>query len=145
MIGIHMVIGVGEAVITMVVLSAVARVRPGLLVEREEHTSSLASVSGYSLVLLTAVVLFLSPFASIWPDGLETVAMTLGFDSHAVQHPMIPSWLAGYRIPWIESPIVSMLAAGAIGVAVVLLIAWAYLSFAHHREESQTKKTSNAT
>ena len=119
MVSVHSVIGVGEALITTLVLAAIVRVRPELL--DAEHASHKAGFSGiaYALVLACVVTLFIAPFASPWPDGLERVASTLGFSSRALVAPGISSPVADYRLPGVGSPVAATVLAGLLGAVVV--------------------------
>jgi len=75
---------------------------------------------GVSLLL----ALFLSPFASPSPDGLEKVAETKGFLEKA------EGWqfwkyapFSDYAIPWIKNEKVSTALSGLIGTFAIFLIA----------------------
>jgi len=76
MLGIHLFIGLGEALITVAALAFMMRVRPDLLNESGEAGGKGWVVGGVVAVLL---VLLISPFASSFPDGLEWVAEEQGF------------------------------------------------------------------
>lgn len=81
MAGIHAVIGLGEGVITALVLGAIARTRPELI-ETDDAPPARALALGF--VVAAGLMWFVSPFACRWPDGLEKVAATLGFEHKAV-------------------------------------------------------------
>jgi cobalt/nickel transport system permease protein len=70
MTGVHILIGIGEGMITGGVLTYLARARPDLL-PGEQHEFRGWSVPIVSIFLIAGV---LSLFASAWPDGLEKVA-----------------------------------------------------------------------
>lgn len=75
MSGVHILIGIGEGIITGSVLTYLATARPDLLPgEQTEIKGWLIPV--VSICLIAGV---LSLFASGWPDGLEKVAENLGF------------------------------------------------------------------
>src|SRR4026207_1859462 len=78
MLGVHALIGVGEALITVAALGFVLRTRPDLL---GEGSASAGGGRGWGLadVIISLIVVLLSPFASANPDGLERVAGDLGF------------------------------------------------------------------
>ncbi len=100
MVGVHAVIGLGEALITAIVLSLVMRMRPEL-VDRAAPVTS-ASRPGTLVVLglaaSLALGLFVSPFACPWPDGLERVVERLGIEpSRAILS--APAPLRGYTFP----------------------------------------------
>jgi cobalt/nickel transport system permease protein len=126
MFHIHMVIGVGEGLITGLVLSAILKVRPELL----ENTPSAghSSVRGpflvYGLVLVAGLVVFIAPFASPWPDGLDRVAQTLGFAQKAHESGVLPTPLTDYQIPGGGSAGWSTATAGMIGTVVAFVLAW---------------------
>lgn len=117
MANVHMIIGLGEALITSLVIAAVARTRKDLL-DTQGETIPLSQVVVYGLALALGLALFVSPFASQWPDGLEKVASMLGFEQHTVASPAAASPIAGYHIRGFDSTAATALA-GAIGTIVV--------------------------
>ena len=124
MAGIHALIGVGEAVITCLVIAAIRKTRPELLPANSGPlpARTAATVVVYGLVIVLGLVIFISPFASAWPDGLETVAARLGFDRRALVQPLVPGLIADYQFPGLRSPTLATVAAGIAGLAVVLLL-----------------------
>jgi cobalt/nickel transport system permease protein len=121
MLGIHTLIGIGEALITVAALAFIFRTRPDLL---DESSVSAQGSRGWVLagILLTLVVILLSPLASASPDGLERVAEDLGFlnQGQAAPFEIIPD----YTIPLFGSTPLSTILAGALGVVVVLGVAF---------------------
>jgi cobalt/nickel transport system permease protein len=121
MLFVHAFIGLGEALITVAAIVFITRTRPDLLGEGSE---SAQGGRGWILtgVLITLTVVLLSPFASASPDGLERVAEDLGFINIAQSAPyqVIPD----YTIPFLGATPISTIVAGAIGVIVVLAIAF---------------------
>lgn len=119
MLGVHTLIGIGEALITIAALSFILQTRPGLVGE-----GSVAGMGGRGWALagmaLSLAVVLLSPFASVNPDGLNRVAMDLGF-IHSAQSGSGP--FAGYTFPVLESASASRIAAGGIGIVAVLAVA----------------------
>jgi len=81
MAGVHAIIGIGEAAITGLALSAIASVRPELVLERGEAMRGGAMKAGmvYGGLITAGLVLFVAPFASKLPDGMEQTAGRLGF------------------------------------------------------------------
>ena len=73
-------------------------------------------------LLTLALALFVAPFASGWPDGLETVAAALGFDALAVSAPVLASPVADYRVPGIGPLPVATALAGVVGAVLVFAI-----------------------
>jgi cobalt/nickel transport system permease protein len=109
MTGTHILIGIGEGLITGGVLTYLAKTRPDLLPgEQQKFRGWLVPV--VSIFLVAGV---LSLFASAWPDGLEKVAGNLGFIKLADQvRIVVPTPLADYGIEgW-----------GAIGTSIAGLL-----------------------
>jgi cobalt/nickel transport system permease protein len=112
---VHLVVGIGEGLITALVLVALARVRPDLLQRGSREPGPLTSMLLAFLVIL-GLALFVSPFASEWPDGLERVAGLLGFQSRTLSH---SAPLADYRIPGVGSLPAATSLAVAAGTGIV--------------------------
>ncbi|MCT7949484.1 PDGLE domain-containing protein [Ancylothrix sp. C2] len=95
MSGVHILIGIGEGIITGGVLTYLATARPDLLPgEQSEIKGWLIPI--VSICLIAGV---LSLFASAWPDGLEKVAENLGFLELAENvRVSIPTPFADYSI-----------------------------------------------
>lgn len=109
MAGVHLLIGIGEGLITGGVLTYLATARPDLLPgEQQQFRGWLVPV--VSIILVAGV---LSLFASAWPDGLERVAENLGFIKLAEEvRVIVPTPLADYGIQGL----------GAIGTSIAGLI-----------------------
>ena len=125
MAAVHMVIGVGEAAITTLVVAAVAGVRPELVLEAPlaARAPRYASVAAYGLLVALGLVLFVVPVASGWPDGLERVAATLGFEAKAAA-PVASAPLAGYVVPGLGRAVPATVIAGVLGAVVAFALAW---------------------
>jgi len=121
MLSVHALIGIGETLITVAALSFIMRTRPDLL---GEGSASSEGGRGWVVagVVIALVVVLLSPLASASPDGLERVAKDMGFISAGQISPfeIIPD----YTIPFLGETPLSTIVAGAIGVLVVLGIAF---------------------
>jgi cobalt/nickel transport system permease protein len=121
MLGVHALIGLGEALITVAALSFILRTRPDLL---GEQSASAQGGRGWILtgILITLAVVLLSPLASASPDGLERVAINMGFieTGQAAPFEIIPD----YTVSFLGETAISTIVAGAIGVIVVLAIAF---------------------
>ena len=119
MLGVHAVIGIGEALITVAALGFILRTRPDLL---GEGSASAGGGRGWVVagVLISLIVVLLSPFASASPDGLERVAENLGFFDRAQPAPyeIIPD----YTVPFLGETALSTIVAGVIGLIVVGII-----------------------
>jgi cobalt/nickel transport system permease protein len=125
MAGVHMLIGLGEALITTLVVAAVARSRPELLHEpaRSDGWRRYAGVAAYGLLLALGLVVFVAPVASHWPDGLQRVAERLGFAPRAAA-PLVRAPFAHYAVPGLGAGARSTALAGAVGAVVAFALAW---------------------
>ncbi len=117
MLGVHAVIGIGEALITVAALSFIFQTRPDLL---DEKSISAKSGRGWVVVgvLISLAVVLLSPFASANPDGLERVATDMGFINAGQSAPF--QIISDYNIPFLGATPLSTILAGVTGVLVVL-------------------------
>ena len=122
--GVHLLIGLGEALITTLVVAAVAGARPELLLERAGPRSRPAELAGRGLLVALGLAMFVAPFASRWPDGLEGVAATLGFGHRAVAGAAHGAPLPDYRFPGVGPTALSTGLAGGAGTLVAFGLAW---------------------
>lgn len=118
MFGIHALIGIGEALITVGALAFIYATRRDLLdtdAAARPADSRLVWVVGLAIALILAV---LSPIASADPDGLERVAQDAGFLDRTENHQY--NILTDYTVPGIDNAQLTTIAAGIIGVLVVV-------------------------
>ena len=120
MLGTHALIGVGEALITIGAIGFISASAPDILSARtsERGASAPRRIALGSVIALITVSLA-ALFASASPDGLERVAEDLGFLDLG-QGPAF-ELLPDYTIPGIDGT-VSTILAGAVGVAIVVVI-----------------------
>ncbi|MDQ1036792.1 cobalt/nickel transport system permease protein [Streptomyces sp. V3I8] len=151
MVGVHVLIGIGEAAITALTVGAVIAVRPDLVYGARGLTAPLklringelvdtpaASPAGEPVPvpvaarshrkvwlagLATSLVLagFVSFYASANPDGLEKVATDKGIDAKAEDHTAAGSPLADYGVEGLDNARMSGGVAGVIGVGVTVV------------------------
>ncbi|MEV3859592.1 energy-coupling factor ABC transporter permease [Streptomyces sp. NPDC050095] len=147
MIGVHVLIGIGEAVITALTVGAVVAVRPDLVYGARGLQQKLKLKVGGELIdapaaapvtvpvaarshrkiwitgLVTSLVLagFVSFYASASPDGLEKVAHDKGIDSKTKEHASADSPLADYGVKHVSDARLSGGLAGIIGVGVTVV------------------------
>jgi cobalt/nickel transport system permease protein len=114
MLGVHALIGIGEALITVAALSFIMQTRPDLLNNTTPASSGRWIVAG---ILLALVVVLFSPFASGSPDGLEWVAEQSGFLGTALDAPY--QLLPDYTIPGLGETGLSTIVAGIVGALIV--------------------------
>ena len=120
MIVIHMLIGVGEGLITLGALAFVRLVRRDLLEKTSQPAGGLRWAA-VGLVLALVVALF-APLASPHPDGLERVAEDVGFIERAQDAPytIIPD----YVVPGISNEALATIVAGLLGTVIVAGVAF---------------------
>ena len=125
MVSSHFFIGIGEGIITALIVSLLLRVRPDMLyISREkEPRSSFFSILGLLVLIIFSAVL-ITPLASSSPDGLEDVASRFDFESQN----NILILLDGYLIPGVNNNFVSVILSGILGIIVVGLTMNIYLN-----------------
>ena len=112
-----MLIGLGEALVTVAALTFIEQTRPDLLNEK-----TVATKGGrgwiFAGVIVSLFAVLLSPLASASPDGLERVAEDMGFLhlGQAASYQILPD----YTIPFLGQTALSTIVAGAVGALVVL-------------------------
>ncbi|THA85503.1 energy-coupling factor ABC transporter permease [Streptomyces sp. A0592] len=148
MVGVHVLIGIGEALITAATVGAVIAVRPdlvhgarglsaplklrvdGALVDAPAAAPAPAPAAAggstkkvWATGLVTALVLagFVSFYASANPDGLEKVAADKGIDEKVEEHAAADSPLADYGVKDVDDARLSGGLAGVIGVGVTVV------------------------
>jgi cobalt/nickel transport system permease protein len=133
MLGVHALIGLGEALITVAALSFILRTRPDILETTGKTSMGWGWVAAGLAVSLFVVLL--SPLASADPDGLERVATNLGFIKTAqnASYQILPD----YTIPFLGDGGLSTIVAGALGMLVVATVAWGIVLLAR-RTASQS-------
>jgi cobalt/nickel transport system permease protein len=124
--GIHMIIGIGEGLITVGALAFLYSARRDLLESGSTVPTGGAAVwtFGLGIALFLAI---LSPLASSHPDGLEWVAEQKGFleTARAPLYNIIPD----YVLPGISNEALATILAGILGALMVFGVAYgvAYL------------------
>ncbi|QES42100.1 cobalt ABC transporter permease [Streptomyces venezuelae] len=148
MVGVHVLIGIGEAAITALTVGAVIAVRPDLVYGARGLTQRLKLRVAGELVdapaaepapvaarsprstrpvwiagIVASLVLagFVSFYASADPDGLEKVAHDKGIDKKTEEHASADSPLADYGVKDVTDARLSGGLAGVIGVGVTVV------------------------
>ncbi|MEU6613442.1 energy-coupling factor ABC transporter permease [Streptomyces parvus] len=150
MVGVHVLIGIGEAIITALTVGAVLAVRPDLVhgvqgslaaplklrIDGElvdapaatrdpEPAPARRSTRGFWITGLVSAFLLagvVSFYASANPDGLERVAADQGIDEKAEEHGAADSPLADYGVGDIANARLSGGLAGVIGVSATVVV-----------------------
>jgi cobalt/nickel transport system permease protein len=125
MLGVHALIGVGEAVISALVLASVLRIRPDLLentgrISVRSRPRAAAVLCG--LGLSVAVAALLAPLANAAPDGFSRVTQALGLRSHELPSLLAP--LSAYAFSGIVSSVLATVLAGALGTLFLFGLCW---------------------
>ncbi|MEV6853590.1 energy-coupling factor ABC transporter permease [Streptomyces microflavus] len=167
MVGVHVLIGIGEAVITALTVGAVLAVRPDLahgvqglaaplklrvdgeLVdapaatrEPEPAAAPARSTRGFWITGLVSAFLlagFVSFYASANPDGLERVAADQGIDEKVEEHGAADSPLADYGVGDIANARLSGGLAGVIGVSGTVVVGTGIFWAVRRRNEEPTE------
>ncbi len=131
---IHSLIGIGEALITGIVVRFVLLRRPDLLEPEGDPTKGAKRPGGWGqtmaagLAIALGVAVFLAPFACESPDGLEYVGQHVGFLPKGEDAPPtpLPSPMADYqlKIPGLDHARVATALAGVVGTLVVFGLGW---------------------
>ncbi len=122
MAGVHALIGIGEALITVGALAFIYTTRRDLLDIGESAPAKATAnwvVVGLGLSLVAAVFSFA---ASPDPDGLERVASDIGFLDKALAP--VYNLLPDYTLPFIANELLSGILAVVGGTLIVFGLAW---------------------
>jgi cobalt/nickel transport system permease protein len=148
MVGIHGIIGVGEAVISALAVGAVLASRADLVhgardLEREQLADGSkvpmrTFLIGGLLAALT-VAAIVSQFAVDSPDGLEWVAEEQGFDQVARDHRFEDWVFADYATRGMENETLSLAIAGIVGTLITLLVAWGILQALREKPPTRSR------
>ncbi|MFF2186517.1 energy-coupling factor ABC transporter permease [Streptomyces sp. NPDC058155] len=170
MVGVHVLIGIGEAAITALTVGAVIAVRPDLvygarglaaplklrvdgeLIDAPAAPATPAPAASRSprgllaaglgtALLLAGVVSF---YASANPDGLEKVAADKGIDEKVEEHAAADSPLADYGIADISNSRLSGGLAGVIGVGATVVVGSGIFYVVHRRRTESASAPSSA-
>ena len=124
---VHAVIGVGEAIITGLVLRFVLLARPDLIYEPEKdarpsRVQRAGQVAAVGLAVALGVAVVLGPLAWDAPDGLEYVGQRLGFLPEAAPA-VLSAPIPDYAMPGLTAHIgLATAVAGLVGTLVVFVM-----------------------
>jgi cobalt/nickel transport system permease protein len=131
MTGVHLFIGIGEGVLSALVVGAVMATRPDLvygasdldsdqLADRSPVKARTLAIAGFMAALMIAAVV--SQFAVDNPDGLERVAADTGFATSAQDSGLSGGVFADYATEGIENESLSLAVAGVAGTLITLAV-----------------------
>ncbi len=127
---LHAAIGLGEAVITGLVVRFLLYRRADLFDVADEVGQNASAAGRWGQTFLgglgvaAAVAVFLAPFAYDQPDGLEFVGDKLKFLSESPGPPPIAAPIPDYQLPGLSHVKLATAAAGLLGTLVVFGVAW---------------------
>ena len=126
MLSTHLLIGLGEGIITALIVSLLLRVRSDLVyVKTNEHISNnTSSIYGLFILLLLCFTL-ITPYASSSPDGLESVAENFGF----LETDGLVLFLNDYGISGLNNSFLSTIISAVLGIVVIVGISNVFLKF----------------
>ncbi len=122
---VHAGIGLGEAIITGLVLRVILQTRPDLIGDSVESPArgikSWGKVALGGFAVAAAVAIFLAPFASSEKDGLEYVGTAMSFLNEEAPA-VVASPIPGYAMPGLQNyEGLATATAGLVGTAIVFL------------------------
>ena len=127
MLAIHALIGLGEAIITVATILFIKRTRPDLL-EASDPTAG-GRIWVLAGLLISLGVLLLAPLASVAPDGLERVALRLGFSASAQPSPL--KYFPNFQALFTGAPALAGILAGLFGMLAVIGLVWLLIRTLH--------------
>ncbi len=133
----HVLIGIGEGIITGGIVAYIAKVRPQILEQGEQSTHS--SLKSVTLVLAVLAILAagLSFLASSFPDGLEYVYFEMGIGSAPIPESTVASPMADYLVPGVENEAIGTIGAGIIGAITTGVLLWALSALLTRKRKPQ--------
>jgi cobalt/nickel transport system permease protein len=137
MVGVHVLIGIGEAVLTGLVVGAVMASRPDLVAGATDLSAGERAQRGRvgmkpfvigGVLATVAFATVVSQFAVDNPDGLEKVAIDQGFIDTAQDHAFGSFIFADYATSGVGNETLSLAIAGLFGAAVTLAVGFGLFS-----------------
>jgi cobalt/nickel transport system permease protein len=133
MVAVHVLIGVGEAVISALAVGAVLSARSDLVygagdlgvaavADRARVSTRIVVIGGLLAALSFAAII--SQFTFDDPDGLESVAGDQGFIGSGEEHSLADTLFSDYATTGIGNRALSLAIAGVVGTLTTLLVAW---------------------
>ena len=133
MVGVHALIGVGEGIISGLIVSAVLASRPDLVYGARaagyrgvaRARVSRAAVGGFVLAGVAVAVVLLAlvaPLASSAPDGLERVASDHQVAEMGAASAISGSPVAEYDVAGIDDPRIATILAGTLGLGLTFAV-----------------------
>ena len=119
MLSSHLLIGLGEGIITALIVSLLLRVRSDLVYVKTNENKENNKSSFYGLFIFLLLCLTLAtPYASSSPDGLESVANDFGFS----ENDGIVLLLEDYGISNLNNSFLSTTLSAVLGIVVIIAV-----------------------
>ncbi|MFH1190596.1 MAG: energy-coupling factor ABC transporter permease [Candidatus Omnitrophota bacterium] len=119
MLTVHMLIGLGEALLTVALVT--------VLQSSERYWKANEQTFAFGAGALAIVAAALSPFASSFPDGLEWVSEKLSFAQFRGVE--IPVMFPDYQATFVSNAASSTITAGIIGIGIIFTITFIVCEF----------------
>ena len=143
MVTVHLLIGIGEGIITALAVRSVLAVRPDLVKGAEgadlgtvgkPRSLRAVTIGGIAVAFVLATVV--AQFAVDDPDGLEAVAAETGISNSAQDHDLGGSIFSDYATQGLENETLSLAIAGATGTLIALAVGWGLFFVVHDRKRT---------
>jgi cobalt/nickel transport system permease protein len=153
MVGVHLLIGIGEGLISGLAVGAVLAARPDLVYgARDLDRDQMADrprigMRGFAIGAALMALVFatvVSQFAAPDPDGLERVAEDQGFIESAQDHALAASPFADYAIQGLGNETLSLAVAGIVGVIITLLVGFGVVYAVRDRRATSSRSSTPA-
>ena len=137
MVSSHLLIGLGEGIITALIVSLLLRVRSDLIYIKTNTDKKNSKSSFYGLfIFLLLCLTLITPYASSSPDGLESVAGDFGFSEGSG----IVLLLDDYGISGLNNDFLSTALSAVLGVVVVIGVSNIVLKYRKNENQRMIKK-----
>lgn len=149
-VGVHLLIGIGEGLITAMIVGSVVASRPDLvhgvhdidrLALRRRATTDARGVilAGALVTIVTAAVI--SQFAASGPDGLQSAAAESGIEGPARTGSTSGSPFADYATAGLDNEPLSLAVAGIAGAGITLAVGFGVLAAVRDRGDRDPSRT----
>jgi cobalt/nickel transport system permease protein len=133
MVGVHALVGIGEGILSGLVVSSVLATRPDLVLGariagvRGAQRSRVGKTTtgifiGCGVAVAALLVVVVAPHAASTPDGLERVAIDHGISGSAVDSVTASSPLADYAVSGVGDEALGTILAGLVGLGVTFAL-----------------------
>ncbi len=109
------------------------------------HRLSLLTFLAVGVATCVLMVVFIAPWASSHPDGLEKVSADTGIDASALEHDLAGSPLADYGVDGVDSRMLGTGLAGVIGVVATFVVGAGSVWLIRRRRDPAARPTTAGT